>query len=265
MQHTHYFFSWICSFVTAVTFSQTPVKTDKLDSISWNVDRYLGFDQQLHQYAIKDNVVIKRTKNEVLVYKNLGLGKIERVDFQNPLQLVVFYKEFNTLVLLDNQLNETKRIDFNLSPTFIQLEAMGLSAQNQLWVYDGNSNRLGLYSTTKDHTNWITVPNSNPLVNYASDYTFFYWIDSQKKLTTSSIYGKVTTLGNLPKYETIQLINATTAVYCIEKQLYLYEIAKGSSRKIEITENFVDNFFFKDGILAIFTQNKITNYKLILP
>ena len=265
MNCKHFLVFLFCYFFSVAAFSQTTLITEKLDSIRWSVDRYLGFDPQQSQYAIEDNVLLKRTKNQIVVYKNLGLGKIERVDFQNPLQLVVFYKEFNTIVLLDNQLNETKRIDLNLSPTFIQLEAMGLSVQNKLWVFDGNSNQLGLYSTTKDHTNWITVPNSNPLVTYASDYTFFYWIDSQKKLTSSTIYGKVTVLGNLPKYDTIQLIDATTAVYCIEKQLYLYDIVRGSSRKIEITENFVDNFFFKDGILAIFTQNKITNYKLILP
>jgi hypothetical protein len=265
MPPKQYLFFWFCSFVSVVAFSQTTLKTAKLDSVTWDIDRYLGFDAQENQYAIKDNVVLKRTTNEILVYKNLGLGKIERVDFQNPLQLVVFYKEFNTLVLLDNQLNETKRIDFNLNPTLIQLEAMGLSAQNQLWVYDGNSNRLGLYSTTTDQTKWITVPYSNPLINYASDYTYFYWVDSLNKVATSSIYGKLSLIGSVPKYEKIQLIDASTALYIRERQLYLYDIAKGSTKKIEITENFVDNFFFKDGILAIFTQNKITNYKLILP
>ena len=176
---------WLCCLISVTALSQTTLNIEKLDSISWEIDRYLGFDQQQNHYAIKDNVVLKRTKNEVLVYKNLSLGKIERVDFQNPLQLVVFYKEFNTLVLLDNQLNETKRIDFNLNPTLIQLEAMGLSAQNQLWVYDGNSNRLGLYSTTTDHTKWITVPYSNPLISYASDYTYFYWVDSEKRVSAS--------------------------------------------------------------------------------
>lgn len=256
---------WLCCLISVTALSQTTLNIEKLDSISWEIDRYLGFDQQQNHYAIKDNVILKRTKNEVLVYKNLSLGKIERVDFQNPLQLVVLYKEFNTLVLLDNQLNETKRIDFNLNPSLIQLEAMGLSAQNQLWVYDGNSNRLGLYSTTTDHTKWITVPYSNPLINYASDYTYFYWVDSEKRVSASSIYGKLSTIGSVPKYESIQLVDATTALYFMEQQLYFYEIVNGSIRKIEITENFVDNFFFKDGILAIFTQNKITNYKLILP
>ena len=33
----------------------------------------------------------------------------------------------------------------------------------------------------------------------------------------------------------------------------------------EIDEKIISNFFFKDGILSIFTQNEITNYKIILP
>lgn len=265
MYYKHRLLFWLCCLISFTAFAQTTLKIEKLDSLTWDIDRYLGFDSQLNQYAIKDNVVFKRTKNEILAYKNVELGKIERVAFQNPLQLIVFYKEFNTLVLLDNQLNETKRIDFNLNPTLIQLEAMGLSAQNQLWVFDGNSNRLGLYATTSNQAKWITVPFSNPLLDYASDYTYFYWVDSQKRAYASSIYGMLSLLGCVPKYESIQLIDATTALYFMEQQLYLYEIAKGSSTKIEITENFVGNFFFKDGILAIFTQNKITNYKLILP
>ena len=50
-----------------------------------------------------------------------------------------------------------------------------------------------------------------------------------------------------------------------ENEIYFYEITKERSSKIKLSENFVGNFFFKDGILAIFTQNIITNYKLILP
>jgi hypothetical protein len=265
MNCKHFLVFLFCYFFSVAAFSQTTLISEKLDSIHWAVDRYLGFDPQQNQYAIEDNVLLKRTKNQIVVYKNLELGKIDHVDFQNPLQIVVFYKEFNTIILLDNQLNEIKQIDFNLNPTLIQLEAVGLSAQNQLWLFDGNNNRLGLYATSTDHTKWISVPSSNSLMGYASDYNYFYWVDSSKRVYASSIYGNLSTIGFVPKYESIQLINSSTALYFIEQELYLYEIAKGTSMKIKITENFVDNFFFKDGILAIFTQNKITNYKLILP
>ena len=66
-----------------------------------------------------------------------------------------------------------------------------------------------------------------------------------------------------------QFIGKTTASKSCkienENEIYFYDVTRERSNKIKLAENFVDNFFFKDGILAIFTQNKITNYKLILP
>jgi hypothetical protein len=84
-------------------------------------------------------------------------------------------------------------------------------------------------------------------------------------LFSSTIYGTINTLGFVPKYDKMQLLSNSTALYSHENEIYFYEITKERSSKIKLTENFVGNFFFKDGILAIFTQNIITNYKLILP
>lgn len=263
IQKKHLILLILC-FCNALVFSQNTIPTEKLDMNTWQIDNYLGFDNQKNQYGIKNNVVIKRSTTD-FEYKNVGLGKISKVDFQNPLQIIVFYKDFNTVVLLDNQLNEIKRIDFNLKPELVQLEAVGLSAQNQLWFYDGISNKIGLYNITNDNLKWISTPLKSGLKNYFSDYTFFYWLDHTNQLFTSSIYGKINTLGTLPKYDKMQLLSNSTALYLHENAIYFYEITKERSSKIKLAENFVDNFFFKDGILAIFTQNKITNYKLILP
>lgn len=263
IQKKHLLLLILC-FWNALGFSQNTIPTEKLELNSWEIDNYFGFDNQKNQYGIKNNVVIKRSTTD-FEYKNIGLGKITHIDFQNPLQIIVFYKDFNTVVLLDNQLNEIKRIDFNLKPELIQLEAVGLSAQNQLWFYDGISNKIGLYNITNDYLKWISTPLKNGLKNYFSDYTFFYWIDHTNQLFTSSIYSTINTLGTLPKYDKMQLLSNSTALYLHENAIYFYEITRERSSKIKLTENFVDNFFFKDGILAIFTQNIITNYKLILP
>lgn len=254
----------ILCFSISLGFSQNTIPSEKLDSNAWEIDNYLGFDNQNNQYGIKNNVIIKRSTTD-FEYKNIGLGKITHIDFQNPLQIVIFYKNFNTVVLLDNQLNELKRIDFNLNPELIQLEAVGLSAQNQLWIYDGITNRIGLYNITNDHLKWISTPIKSGIKNYFSDYTFFYWINDTNQLFSSTIYGTINTLGTVPKHDKMQLLSNSTALYFHENEIYFYEITKERSSKIKLTENFVGNFFFKDGILAIFTQNIITNYKLILP
>jgi hypothetical protein len=264
MTQKKYLLLLILCFLISLGFSQNTIPSEKIDHYAWEIENYLGFDSQKNQYGIQDNIIIMNSTIN-FEYKNVGLGKISKVDFQNPLQIIVFYKDFNTVVLLDNQLNEIKRIDFNLNPELIQLEAIGLSAQNQLWFYDGITNKIGLYNITNDHLKWISTPLKSGIKKYFSDYTFFYWTDVNNQLFSSSIYGTINRIGTVPKHDKMQLLSNSTVLYSYENEIYFYEITEERSSKIKLAENFVDNFFFKDGILAIFTQNKITNYKLILP
>ena len=64
----------------------------------------------------------KTKDHQSLEYKNISLGKITKVDLQNPLKIVLFYENFNTAVLLDNQLNETQKINFSENTIPIQVD-----------------------------------------------------------------------------------------------------------------------------------------------
>ena len=251
--------------IVEITFSQNAIYTENIDKTLLLTDTFLGFDNQQNQYSIKDNVLSKNSKLINYQYKNVSLGKITRVDFQNPLQIVVFYNDFNTAILLDNQLNETKKIDFNLLSEAVNIDAIALSSQNQLWFFDAISSKIGLYNLTNDSFKWISTTLEHPIKHYNSNYTHFYWLNDKNKFHSISIYGTIETFDCFPEFDTIQLINNEISIYTKDNQLLYYEIANNRSTKIKITENFVTNFFFADGILAIFTQNEITNYKIILP
>lgn len=244
---------------------QELISTAKQNSIKIECDVFLGFDNQLNNYSIKNNNLIKNSESTTYQYNNLGLGKITRVDFQNPLQIVVFYKNFNTVVLLDNQLNEIKKIDFNLKSTPITLEAVALSSQNQIWIYDSISSKIGLYNVNTDTFKWISTVLENPILYHESDYIHFYWTDINLNLYRISIYGTIEKLGNLPKFDTIQLTKNGNSIYKTDDKLYYYDLTSKSSSKIAMDEKIISKFFFRDGILSIFTQNEITNYKIILP
>lgn len=244
---------------------QELISTTKQNSIKIECDVFLGFDNQQNNYSIKNNILIKNSETITYQYNNLGLGKITRVDFQNPLQIVVFYKNFNTVVLLDNQLNEIKKIDFNLKSTPITLEAVALSSQNQIWIYDSISSKIGLYNVNTDTFKWISTMLENTILYYESDYTHFYWTDVNLNLYRISIYGTIEKLGIQPKSDSFQLTKNNNSIYQIEHQLYYYDLTSKSNSKIAIDEKIISKFFFRDGILSIFTQNEITNYKLILP
>ncbi len=244
--------------------SQEVLSVKKIETLECECDTFLGFDNQQNSYSIKNNVLFKKSF-QLFQYTNLSLGKITKVDFQNPLQIVVFYKNFNTVVLLDNQLNEIKKMDFNLKSTPVTLEAVALSSQNQIWIYDSISSKIGLYNVNTDFVKWISTVLENPVTYYESDYTHFYWTDRNLNLHRISIYGTIEKLGLLKKFDSIQLIKNGNYIYKSDGELYYYNEKLKTSNKICLDQKIISKFFFKDGILSIFTQNVITNYKIILP
>ena len=258
-------FILIINFLCFSLQSQEVISAVKVSDTKLTCDIFLGFDNQKSIYSLKNNILSKNSDSTIYQYNNLGLGKITRVDFQNPLQIVVFFKNFNTVVLLDNQLNEIKKIDFNLKSTPVTLEAVALSSQNQIWIYDSISSKIGLYNVNTYAFKWISTMLENPISYYESDYTHFYWTDVNLSLYRISIYGTIEKLVILPKFEAIQLTKSNNLIYQIEHQLYYYDLTSKSSSKIAIDEKIISKFFFGDGILSIFTQNEITNYKIILP
>ena len=247
------------------SYSQEIVLAKKTAVIPLQDEKFLGFDYQQNLYLIQNNNLIKKNKQDYFEYKNLSLGNITRVDFQNPLQIVIFYNDFNSVVLLDNQLNETKKIDFNLLPETMNIEAVALSSQNQIWFYDAISSKIGLYSIINDSFKWVSTPLTNSIKEYGANYTHFYWVNAKNNFYTTSIYGNITVLNNFPIFEKIQFVSDKIVLYSNDNQLFYYETTTRRGRSIKIDEKYLTKFFLTDGILAIFTQNQITNYKLILP
>lgn len=79
-------------------------------------------------------------------YSNLRMGGISNVDATNPLKILVYYRDFQQVLFLDNQLSPNGQA--------VSLEALGLeqaglvaaSANNSFWVYDKRNNELHRYS-----------------------------------------------------------------------------------------------------------------------
>lgn len=253
-----YFFS-IC------TWSQGIIVSSTVDSLSITVDNYIGKDNLKNDYFLKSNVIKKVNANEKFQYQNLSLGTIEKVCLTNPLQIVVFYRDFNTVVLLDNQLNETQQIDGNKLDIPIKIEGFGLAGQNQVWLYDGFLQKISLYNFNTNTNKIISTPITGKIKDYNSDYNFFYWIDESDILNSISIFGKIKTIAKIPNYDNIQIIDQSKLIYSINQELFYFNTNELSITKIDINEKSFDNFFFNNGILSIFTRSHIINYKIDLP
>lgn len=227
--------------------------------------QYLGTDAFGSVYTLKDNELRKQTGAVVQKYRNLSLGEVSRIDLQNPLQLVLFYKKFNTVVLLDNQMNETARIGFSDLRQPLIADAVGLAAQNRLWVYDITTQQIGLYTLSNGTFTPIVPPFAEPPAAYANDYNYFYWADATGKCFQVNLFGSVSALGSVPAQAQVQLLPPGAALYREGDVLYHYSFATQARTRIATVEKSFGSFHYAPQILSIFTANQINQYNITLP
>ncbi len=233
-----------------------------------NSDDFLGFDAFGYSYQIKNNVFSKIKGDEVFEYKNVSLGKITKVDLQNPLKMVLFYEDFNSVVLLDNQLNKMTEINFSQNPTPIVVTAIGMSTQNQLWIYNALNQQIGLFDYLKNEYKTVSIPLTEPIKYYQTDFNTFYWIDKKNNFFSCDIFGKITSLNKTSDFDKITIINAAQYIFSKDNLLFFKGIEKSNPEavsEIKILEKTFDNFYYKDQILSIFTATDISNYKIVTP
>jgi hypothetical protein len=69
------------------------------------------------------------------------LGDIGSMDVVNPLKIIVYYKDFSTLAILDRFLKNVHTIDLRQCG-ILQAEAVATSYDNHYWVFDEVENKL---------------------------------------------------------------------------------------------------------------------------
>lgn len=251
----------------AIGFSQekkiTPILLSSQQLIA---DEFIAMDSFGYYYYIKGNVFYKQKENELFQYKNLSLGKIKRVDLQNPLKIVLFYEAFNSVITLDNQLNETLSFNFSKNQNNpIVASAVGLASQNRLWVFNSLQMQLGLYDFNKQVFQPLSQPFQNLIEFYQTDYNQFYWIDSNGIVSFCDVFGKISTLGKIPEFDSAQIISNDVIVYQSGNQLYYHYFKDNKSSQINLDEKIVEKFRIKDQFLIIFTNSEISTYQISLP
>lgn len=228
-------------------------------------DLFVGYDNFGYLYYTKGQVFYKQKGDEIYQFKNVSLGTITKVDIINPLRIVLFYEPFNTVVLLDNQLNLTQKISFSENSAPMVISAAGLASQNRLWIFNTVNQQLGLYDFNKNSVVQLATPISDKVLLYQSEINYFHWINKKKQWFTCDVYGRISFISDVPEYEAVVFISNSKIVFKKDNQLYLFDSEHSTTSTIEIDKKTFDNFTVKDQNLTIFTENEISTYKIILP
>jgi hypothetical protein len=105
---------------------------------------HIKIDDFGNTYVITKTEILKYTINGLFVksFSAKRYGSIDFVDVTNPLKILVYYKDFQQILFLDNQLTA--------SSNMISLENLGLeqtslvctSVNNSFWLFDKQNNSL---------------------------------------------------------------------------------------------------------------------------
>src|SRR5690606_4337401 len=234
-----------------------------ISTIAVEADLYFGKDALGYDYFSKNNVLYKQKNSEKWEYKNLSLGKITSVDLINPLKILIFYRDFNSVVLLDNQLSEISKINF--SDFDIVAQTCSMASKNRFWVYDNLTSSLFLVDYLNKKKTTVNQPFKSDFKYWKSDYNYWFRISEENELYSYDNYGNVISHGNIPEFNKI-LIGVNREIFLsLNDNLYFYQGLKGESQEFSLPEKVFDSFDYKNRNLSIFTNKQIQNYQLILP
>lgn len=99
-----------------------------------------------------DNIYILSSRNQVKKLDAKGdsvavfndvrrFGNATLIDVSNPMKILLYYKDFSTIVMLGRFLNVLGAVDLRNQNIF-QVKAVGLSFDNNIWIYDEEENKL---------------------------------------------------------------------------------------------------------------------------
>ncbi len=120
-----------------ICFAFAP-ETRKPDAIVTVEAEKMTSDNLGNVYLIKDESIFKYDSLGVLqkTFSNKTFGAITSADATNALRIILFYKDFNRVVTLDNTLSENGEALTLETIGFPMTSIVAASHDNGLWIYD---------------------------------------------------------------------------------------------------------------------------------
>ena len=233
-------------------------------------DRFIGLDNYKNSYFIKDRVINKQGADGNFLFNDLQLGRITSVDIINPLKVVVFFQDTNTVVLLDNKLSEIQRISFNNLPEFLNVSTASNAGNNSLWLFNVDTQQIELYNYGNKLQTVVSQPFSGKLLSQASNFNYCFAL-TEKKLRAFNIYGSI--LNEVPSegYEKIIQQNENLIALKEDSLYYIPDFAKRNDAishetvKLAFPEIKIKDLQLTDDFLYIYDGEILHTFKLTLP
>ncbi|NND63512.1 MAG: hypothetical protein HKN48_10000 [Flavobacteriaceae bacterium] len=233
------------------------------DSLFLQADRFIGYDGYQHLYYINEGVLHKDGDLGKFVFKDYQLGPISSVDIINPLNVVVFYAEVNTVVFLDNRLNEKERINFNELDSFINCGGATNAGNNRLWLFNIDTQQLQLYDYRNKRETIVSQPINGILRSQVSNFNDCFVL-TENSLSQINIYGGLLFETEISEFERVV---RSGKMVMLAKENELFSISEESIVPIDVAfnEKPIKDLQLTQEFLYIYNGNMVFTYSLTQP
>lgn len=195
----------------------------RLFTVKYSAD-FFTTDNIGNIYLVKNDEIVKYNASGELLkkYSNKKIGKIFSIDASNALRVLVYYKDFSVIVLLDSQLSQNGE---NISLEDMQLEQSDLactSFQNGIWLY--NRQNAELVRLDESLNKVVNTGNLNRILstelhpNFLLEYNGYIYLNNPSTgILVFDIYGT---------YSKTISIAALTSLQMREFEMYYFQNKK---------------------------------------
>lgn len=243
-----------------------PVKARLLSETELETDLFLGADELGNLFYLTDQVLYRKSGNRVFSFSNFDLGEISQVDVSNPFKILLFYKDFNSVIILDNNLNElSERLDFTQETLFNNVLFVANSSQNNIWLY-ADDNKLHLYN----YQLLAEEVQTQAMTFYREDFRALGLVSTFKKVWIQSAT-EVLCFNEYGNYVETYSIQDADRIFPFYKGLISYRDGAFAyktvldSRPIDLPhKGLVEGISVSGSSLFIYDGNKVSRYELTL-
>lgn len=219
---------------------------------------YFNVDNLDNIYLVNSNNQLKKINNNgdsVGVFNDVRkYGKLYSIDVTNPLKLLLYYRNFSTIVVLDRFLNIRNVINLRRQNIF-NVKAIATSYDNNIWLFDEGDAKLKkiddngevLTETVDCRLLFDTVPSPEQIIDQDG---FVNLYDPEKGFYIFDIYGSLKSKMAFLHWKNVEVINKN--LYGFSDSL-LYQYLPGTLQ----TKEYTLPSFFKNAIQVKAANNKL--------
>jgi len=255
------YITYIFIFISIPLFSQNNINTKLIIKTQLRANDIVGIDNFNDVVYIQNNSLeINRTTGKIN-YNNAQLGEITSANAFNPLKINVFYKDFGTVVILDNRLSEITKINFNTLRPFRNISHISTGNDNTIWCFNQDNQQLELFDYRTNTTRVKTLPINENVVAITSNYNTC-WLLTERYLYVYNYFGSLLKKMKNNGYTSLRESNGNIVLKKDNSLFYLKNNTENTI-PIELPNLLINRFFVTNETLYIYDDEFLHQYQLI--